>query len=72
MEEEKVDLDKDTYYDSGSIGVDGATIHCWKHGGHGAQTFLEVVQNSCNLGGSTGTRLLRKIKKNERMRNIVV
>ena len=50
LEEGKVDLEKDTYYDSGSIGVENATIHCWKHGGHGAQTFLEVVQNSCNPG----------------------
>ena len=26
------------------------TIHCWKHGGHGEQTFLQVVENSCNPG----------------------
>ena len=45
-----VNLFTDTFYDSGSINVDGATIHCWKSGGHGAQTFLEVVQNSCNPG----------------------
>ncbi len=50
LQEKKVDLEKDTYYDGGSIGVENATIHCWKHGGHGAQTFLEVVQNSCNPG----------------------
>ena len=50
LEEGKVDLAKDTYYDSGSIKVENATIHCWKHGGHGAETFMEVVQNSCNIG----------------------
>ncbi len=50
LEEGKVDLAKDTYYDSGSIKVENATIHCWKHGGHGAETFMEVVQNSCNPG----------------------
>ena len=50
LEEKTVDLEKDNYYDSGSINVENATIHCWKHGGHGAQTFLEVVQNSCNPG----------------------
>ena len=45
-----VNLFEDTYYDSGSVNVDGATIHCWKAGGHGAQTFLNVVENSCNMG----------------------
>ena len=40
----------DTFYDGGSVNVDGARIKCWKAGGHGSQTFLEVVQNSCNPG----------------------
>ena len=50
LEEETVDLEKDTFFDGGSVNVDGARIKCWKHGGHGSQTFLEVVQNSCNPG----------------------
>ncbi len=50
VEEKKVDLLNDTFYDGGSINVEGARIKCWKAGGHGAQTFLEVVQNSCNPG----------------------
>ncbi len=50
IEEGIVDLYNDHFYDSGSIKVGGATIHCWKHGGHGDQTYLEVVQNSCNPG----------------------
>lgn len=50
LEEGKVDLDKDTYNDSGSIKVKNATLHCWKHGGHGHETFLQVVENSCNPG----------------------
>ena len=50
LEEGKVDLVKDNFYDGGSVNVDGARIKCWKHGGHGQQTFLEVVQNSCNPG----------------------
>lgn len=57
LEEGKVDLEKDTFYDGGSVNVDGARIKCWKHGGHGAQTFLQVVQNSCNLGVTTRTLL---------------
>ena len=50
VEEGIVDLDKDTFYDSGSVKVDGSTLRCWKAGGHGNQTFLEVLQNSCNPG----------------------
>lgn len=50
LEEKLVDLQNDTYYDGGSIGVENARIKCWKHGGHGAQTFLQVVENSCNPG----------------------
>lgn len=50
LQENKVDLDKDTYVDTGSIKVENATLHCWKHGGHGKETFLQVVENSCNPG----------------------
>ena len=50
VEEKVVDLDKDTFYDSGSVKVDTAKIKCWKAGGHGHQTFMEVLQNSCNPG----------------------
>ena len=50
LEEKLVDLNNDSYSDSGSVTVGGATLHCWKHGGHGAQTYLEVVENSCNPG----------------------
>ncbi|SDJ74281.1 stage V sporulation protein D [Sediminibacillus albus] len=50
LEEKAVDLHEDEYYDDGSIEVGGAHLHCWKSGGHGQQTYLEVVQNSCNPG----------------------
>lgn len=50
LEEKLVDLNNDTFFDSGGIKVENATLHCWKHGGHGNQTFLEVVENSCNPG----------------------
>jgi len=50
LEEKIVDLDNDHYYDSGATTVENATLHCWKHGGHGAQTYLQVVENSCNPG----------------------
>ena len=50
VEEDVVDLDNDTFYDAGSVKVDGSTLRCWKAGGHGHQTFLQVLQNSCNPG----------------------
>src|SRR5699024_7481130 len=50
LEEGEVDLDKDTFDDDGSISVDGTELHCWKSGGHGHQTYLEVVEISCNPG----------------------
>ena len=50
LEENTVNLEKDMFHDGGSVNVDGARIKCWKKGGHGTQTFLEVVQNSCNPG----------------------
>ena len=62
LEEKIVDLEKDEFNDTGSITVSGATLHCWRHGGHGEQTYLEVVENSCNLGINTGTYL--NLKKN--------
>ncbi|MCI1881711.1 MAG: stage V sporulation protein D [Sporolactobacillus sp.] len=50
LEEKVVDLKRDRFYDSGSIDVAGTKLHCWKKGGHGSESFLEVVQNSCNPG----------------------
>ena len=45
-----VNLFTDHFYDKGSIEVDGARLHCWKAGGHGNETYLQVVENSCNPG----------------------
>lgn len=69
LEEKTVDLFKDTFTDTGSVNIDGSTLHCWKHGGHGTQTFLEVVENSCNpgfvaLGNKLGTEKLMSYIKN--------
>ena len=50
LEEKVINVFEDHYHDSGSINVEGARIKCWKKGGHGSQTFLQVVQNSCNPG----------------------
>src|SRR5690625_11781 len=50
LEEQLIDLDEDVYHDSGHVEVGGARLRCWKKGGHGHQSYLEVVQNSCNPG----------------------
>lgn len=63
INEGKVNLFDDHYYDGGSIQVENARIKCWKRGGHGSETFLNVVENSCNpgfvvLGQRLGTETL--------------
>lgn len=50
LEENLIDLEKDRFFDHGHITVGGARLRCWKKGGHGSQTLLEVVENSCNPG----------------------
>ncbi len=50
IQEGKVDLEHEHFYDPGAIEVGGARLRCWKKGGHGSQSFLEVVENSCNPG----------------------
>lgn len=50
VEEKVIDIFNDTFYDSGSVKVSGARIGCWKSSGHGHQTYLQVLENSCNPG----------------------
>lgn len=50
LNENLFDMDNDTYYDKGYEIVKGARIKSWKKGGHGLQTFREVLQNSSNPG----------------------
>lgn len=50
LNENLFDMDEDTYYDKGYEIVGGAKIKSWKKGGHGLQTFREVLQNSSNPG----------------------
>jgi len=49
LEEGVFDMDEH-FYDPGYTMVEGRRIKDWKAGGHGDQTFLEVIQNSCNPG----------------------
>lgn len=50
LNENLFDMDQDTYYDVGYEYVGGARIKSWKKGGHGLQTFRQVLQNSSNPG----------------------
>jgi len=48
--EEKVVKMTESFYDPGYATVLGKKIRCWKAGGHGSQTMIQVVENSCNPG----------------------
>lgn len=69
LNEHVVDLDNETFYDGGSIQVENARIKCWKAGGHGHQTYLQVVENSCNPGFVTLGQRLGKEKLFSYIRN---
>jgi len=56
--EEGVARPEDTFFDPGYTIVSGVRIGCWYHGGHGSQTFIQLLENSCNPGFvELGTRL---------------
>lgn len=42
--------ESDTFNCTGSKKVANRTIHCWKRTGHGEQNFVEILENSCNVG----------------------
>ena len=50
VEEKVIDIYNDHFYDFGSVHINGTRIGCWKSSGHGDQTFLQVLENSCNPG----------------------
>lgn len=50
LEEKLIDLHDEHFHDPGYTMVANARLRCWKRSGHGHQSFLEVVENSCNPG----------------------
>lgn len=46
--EENLVNEKTSFTCTGSIEVEGETIHCSNISGHGTQNFVEVISNSCN------------------------
>lgn len=47
LEEKEVSLEE-SFYCPGHILVEDRTIHCHKTTGHGAETFVTAIENSCN------------------------
>ncbi|MGE5508265.1 MAG: penicillin-binding transpeptidase domain-containing protein [Chitinophagales bacterium] len=47
--EERVTTPERRFFDPGFMRVGGHDIHCWLPGGHGSQSFVEGVENSCNV-----------------------
>ncbi|HHY47357.1 MAG TPA: stage V sporulation protein D [Firmicutes bacterium] len=46
------------FFDPGFIKVEDRYVRCWLAGGHGSQTFVEAVENSCNpVFASLGLKL---------------
>ncbi|MGL5634975.1 MAG: stage V sporulation protein D [Sarcina sp.] len=48
--EEKLANKGETYVCTGFKVIDERRIHCWKKEGHGPQTFMQILENSCNVG----------------------
>ncbi|MCB2356651.1 stage V sporulation protein D [Clostridium estertheticum] len=48
--EEKLVKEDDKFNCTGSTVVAGRRIKCWKTTGHGAENFVDILKNSCNVG----------------------
>ena len=62
VEEKVIDIFNEHFYDTGKVNVDRSVLKCWKSGGHGDQTYLQILQNSCNPGFVKLGQLLGKDK----------
>ncbi|MDA8228649.1 MAG: stage V sporulation protein D [Desulfitobacterium hafniense] len=49
LEEKKI-KPQEHFFDRGFYTVLGKNVRCWKAGGHGDQSFIQVTENSCNPG----------------------
>ncbi|MDO4173779.1 MAG: penicillin-binding transpeptidase domain-containing protein [Eubacteriales bacterium] len=65
LEEGVVSRDSSGFVCGGSKVVKDRTINCWKSGGHGSQTLMDTLANSCNvammdIASMMGTDMFRK------------
>lgn len=66
--EENLIADDDLFNCTGEYLVNGVPIHCWHRSGHGPQTFIEAITNSCNpafmeIGARLGSHLFSEYFK---------
>lgn len=57
--------DASTFNCTGSVKIGSNTIHCWKSGGHGQQSFLDILKNSCNIGFAQVGKMVGKENLNK-------
>lgn len=50
FEENLININRDSFYCSGSVKLDGMLnpVNCHKYGGHGSQSYQQALTNSCN------------------------
>ncbi|GAA0177261.1 stage V sporulation protein D [Clostridium sediminicola] len=65
MAEKVIDEEKFEIVCNGSRTIGKRIIHCWKRTGHGVESFVDIIKNSCNvgfmeLGEKLGAKLLNK------------
>ena len=66
--EENLVSKNETFFCKGGVQVGNYFIRCWKHGGHGSQSFAKGFENSCNpvfmtLGSRIGAQRFYKYFK---------
>jgi stage V sporulation protein D (sporulation-specific penicillin-binding protein) len=47
---ENVANENSSFVCNGSLNVDGHIIYCWERNGHGTESFIDIIKNSCNVG----------------------
>ena len=47
---ENVANENSSFVCNGSLNVDGHPIYCWNRDGHGNESFVDIIKNSCNVG----------------------
>lgn len=67
--EEKVVKESDQFNCSGSITIAKKIIHCWKRTGHGSETFVDIIKNSCNVGFAILGQRLGAVNLNKWIKN---
>lgn len=63
--EEGLVKETDHFLCGGSTKVANRIIHCWKRTGHGDETFVDILKNSCNVGFMELGRRLGKVNLNK-------